>query len=576
MSARVIVIAVAMLMLVVLVAGAPGGKRGRPSVRSLADRRTETEVRSGKQQRISWAAVPRRQMTVVGPAANDTDGQMRLGAAAETGLPAPAAPARPPSAYALARDATRAAELAAAGAPVAAAAAAVGDAALGAPVADAEAGTRAEVEDEFENLTPLQVEALLSFTTGDSWPWWCLEDATWAAAAADVAPADAEGALRTRLGGTALPAAHIAPRRIYSLSVKAAIVACFTAAVASGLSERAAAEKVRAQRGWEAVTRIRIKAWAAALAKQTLAGVSAYAMRKKQNRGYKGGTRGILSMAFEAAVLSHLIVYEVPVIAEGESFADLKARTCKVLANVIFDPRLVRKAAKLVAAQPEFADDKDVQGCMFSRKWVSRFLERAALLKRRVTAGTPAKMPSEPEVHVWQKEFQEVAEGDGFKGHPERVAGADETGICVVSPKYQWVPSGADRATLPGPESKMRITLMITALLTGHFAPHFLILDCAAKGFDLSGTTILTTLLQTTLTAADGWVPGVWRARLLLPQKGGPPVLTDCVFPYLRNINTGAIVTLQKKAWMDTARMCMYVDLVLGPYAKMVHTFCCH
>ena len=51
-----------------------------------------------------------------GPAANAADGQMRLGAAAEAGLPALAAPARPPSAYALERDTTRAAEVAAAAA----------------------------------------------------------------------------------------------------------------------------------------------------------------------------------------------------------------------------------------------------------------------------------------------------------------------------------------------------------------------------------------------------------------------------------------------------------------------------
>eukprot|EP00961_Rhodomonas_salina_P015338 205978-Rhodomonas_salina.3 len=70
-------------------------------------------------------------------------------------------------------------------------------------------------------------------------------------------------------------------------------------------------------------------------------------------------------------------------------------------------------------------------------------------------------------------------------------------------------------------------------------------------------------------TAADGWEYKWWVKTLPVkqPKKKGDEqdtyVLTEFTLQYLVHKEKGMIVTCQKKEWMDTPGICMWVELTL-------------
>jgi hypothetical protein len=97
--------------------------------------------------------------------------------------------------------------------------------------------------------------------------------------------------------------------------------------------------------------------------------------------------------------------------------------------------------------------------------------------------------------------------------------------------------------------------------------PTFNIIKCTVDRADLRSTTVIQSLhKQAGYTAADGWTLKIWERELALKIKGVEKTMRYSR-PYLVHVD-GTVITTQHKAWMDSVGMCMWVDLVMGPWAK--------
>ena len=304
------------------------------------------------------------------------------------------------------------------------------------------------------------------------------------------------------------------------------------------------------------------------------------AKTKKGNfkRGPAAG-RGRAGAEFENAVRDELIVTEASHADKGAdgNAAEEKACFVRVVANITYTYEMVRMAVLRVREFARFKSDPKVQAATakVSRKWFGGWLRRMGLAKRRVTAAM-GKSPPKADIDAWNLEFQADMTDPKFAGHPERLGAADETAVTMEPPKYQYVPGDSSRGAAPGPDTKRRITAMVSAVASGILMPLFLIVKCSAKGLDLTGTKILGAMLKAKSLHgnADDWVQMIWEREIPLKLKGAKKHATVKVKrPYLYNSATHAVVTIQKKAWMDTIGMCMHVDLILKPYMDKVGGF---
>ena len=65
-----------------------------------------------------------------------------------------------------------------------------------------------------------------------------------------------------------------------------------------------------------------------------------------------------------------------------------------------------------------------------------------------------------------------------------------------------------------------------------------------------------------------------WRRTLTLKNKKKQDFTAEYVRPYLIN-KEGVVITIQLKAWMDTAGVCMWADVQLGPHFAKLRKKCC-
>ena len=107
---------------------------------------------------------------------------------------------------------------------------------------------------------------------------------------------------------------------------------------------------------------------------------------------------------------------------------------------------------------------------------------------------------------------------------------------------------------------------MLWGTADGQMQTMFLIIKCSSQLANLSNTRVLHNLLDMDgFTASDGWELKTWQKDLKITIKKKERTVTYTI-PYLIQSSTGHIITLQHRAWMDTARLCMWFDLQLGPH----------
>eukprot|EP00961_Rhodomonas_salina_P064527 868118-Rhodomonas_salina.1 len=96
---------------------------------------------------------------------------------------------------------------------------------------------------------------------------------------------------------------------------------------------------------------------------------------------------------------------------------------------------------------------------------------------------------------------------------------------------------------------------------------------CTVGKADMTRVKVIESLHKLDGFKADqGWSYNWWERTLpiKLPAKkntGEQYMMTAFKQPYLLHTD-GTVITCQKKAWMDTAGICMWVDLILKPWLE--------
>jgi hypothetical protein len=187
---------------------------------------------------------------------------------------------------------------------------------------------------------------------------------------------------------------------------------------------------------------------------------------------------------FEREVISELIytsVAEVDIAAEAG-----------VVANVAYSYWVVAAAARTMQALPAWADHDKVQGLKFSQAWIHRFLERAAIYKRKVTTNDKPKAP-EAEVQQIMQDIQDFIKVKAFSA--AQVWSVDEVGCLYgVAPDHVFVPRDAERASGPASDNRSRFTFMLASNAAGLMMPAFGIGKCGTNVADMSRTRVLQNL----------------------------------------------------------------------------------
>ena len=258
------------------------------------------------------------------------------------------------------------------------------------------------------------------------------------------------------------------------------------------------------------------------------------------------------SDAFNKAVLSFLMFTSVEKIDSSERL--------RVEANIAYGYSIIRAAAQKAQKLPQFANDTDIQKKSFSNNWIKTFL-KAVNCRRRRTTTTEKTLPPIEEVQNHMLQIQQ--ELDDYE--EDEIISSDETGVFYgAQPLNQYVPDDARRGVAPPSDEKARITAMLWGSAK-KMGPVFLIIKCSAKGYDLTGTRVLTLLHSVDgFKTSDGWSLHTWCATIKLNVKK-QLVETPVAIPYLLH-EDGHVVTIQNRAWMDTIRLCMWIDVQLGPY----------
>jgi DDE superfamily endonuclease len=71
-------------------------------------------------------------------------------------------------------------------------------------------------------------------------------------------------------------------------------------------------------------------------------------------------------------------------------------------------------------------------------------------------------------------------------------------------------------------------------------------------------------------TISENWKFGTWRRQLCMPNYNNNKTMENNIHSvdYLINTVSGNVITSQCKAWNDTVRMAMYIDLILKPEGR--------
>lgn len=263
---------------------------------------------------------------------------------------------------------------------------------------------------------------------------------------------------------------------------------------------------------------------------------------------------------FEKDVLGNLMFF---------ALRDVDADTQKliVVANAAYSYDSIRNAALLAQRSANWQTHSVVSTLKFSQGWVHAFLQRNKLHRRRVTTADK-NVPPAAEVVARMQSIQKTITDNGYE--PGDVINADETGIFFgATPKNQYVPKDAERASAPDSNDKARFTAVMWGSADGTMGPPFVIIKNAVTGFiDQSGSTSLDgkhLMKQEGFRADDGWEHRMWTKEMELTVKGK---VYKGLFQrkYIVHKVTGAVITANKTAWMDSVTMVMWVELQLGPW----------
>ena len=98
--------------------------------------------------------------------------------------------------------------------------------------------------------------------------------------------------------------------------------------------------------------------------------------------------------------------------------------------------------------------------------------------------------------------------------------------------------------------------------------PGFFIVKNTVLGPDHTSSTVIKSLhKQAEFSAPCGWTLKWWQRTITTRDKSGKTSAKDFKRRYLIHTD-GTVITAQSRAWMDTAGVCMWIDVQLSPLQK--------
>lgn len=292
---------------------------------------------------------------------------------------------------------------------------------------------------------------------------------------------------------------------------------------------------------------------------------------KRQGPHKQRGPRA--NAAFEGAVLDTLML-----VALTPSRAGGQTSTAFTTANVAHSRGVITTAAREVQKWPQFLHDATVSQLKFSVGWVTNFLARNNLSRRRITSVDKTR-PSPEDCRARMAAIQHDLLGVEL----DAIINGDETAVFYgCNPHFQYTLNSVARGSAPESNQKTRFTAFLFGSAAGTFYPAFIIIKCTTKNkHDLSSSRVLKKwhddpTFNRNISLPDGstrkaWVLEEWSRTIAVKEgRGKKAALVERLYkrPYLRHVLSRHIITVHHKAWMDTAGVCMWADVQLGPIAR--------
>ena len=185
--------------------------------------------------------------------------------------------------------------------------------------------------------------------------------------------------------------------------------------------------------------------------------------------------------------------------------------------------------------------------------------------KRKITRDDK-KIPNSDDVIAQMKEGHQLYTSFGHS--PCNTWNMDETCVTwAIGPAHMYVPANQQRASNMGiPNIKLRITAIIAVNGIENFAPLMFIIKhsvSSEKRPDQSSMTVIKRMYKNSslkLDSENGSEFLLWEKEMTIKN-----VTTMHKCWYLRHTITHHIITSQYKAWNDSVRMMMWVELVMKP-----------
>ena len=143
----------------------------------------------------------------------------------------------------------------------------------------------------------------------------------------------------------------------------------------------------------------------------------------------------------------------------------------------------------------------------------------------------------------------------------------DETCVTwAIGPVHMYVPADQQRESIIGiPKTKLRITAVLTVNGLGEFTPIMFIIKHSVSSEnkpDQSTMKVIKNLYERNARFgnANGWELLLWSKTMTIKS-----ITADHKCWYLRHRTTHHIITSQYKAWNDTVRMMMWIELIINP-----------
>jgi DDE superfamily endonuclease len=235
---------------------------------------------------------------------------------------------------------------------------------------------------------------------------------------------------------------------------------------------------------------------------------------------------------------------------------------------VVYSYAIIIEAA--LSVQRDFEWDEGIKNLVFSSHWVRCLLNRANMRRRKITTDDK-KIPTQSEIVRIMEIGQNLIKEKGLQ--PHQILNMDETGhTYAVGPDKMYIPPDQSRAQNIGvANDKLRITAVVAVFGTGDFAPLFLIIKHSVSSQekpDQSRMKVIQDLYKKNdgFGVKDGWELILWEKKI---NMGGIEETHKCY--YIINSHTGAVITSQFKAWNDTVRMIMWLELVVKPLKEKLN-----